>query len=136
MTSLVYNRNLSSDLVWSSNTNRYGLVHGPVGDNLYAYTDPNPSGEKLYAWTVDPEDIKNFSEEFPFVYLKDGHSLTLPYNTIYTKTPVVDTSTSVYYLVDNTELAITNIHFSFTDPFDSDGIVSADASTITIEFSR
>lgn len=90
----------------------------------------------LYAWTIDPEDIKNFFVEFPFLYMKDGQYFTLPDNTIYTKTPIVDTSTNVYYLVDNTELAITNIHFSLTDPYDSDGIVSADASTITIEFSR
>ena len=46
-----YYRNLSSDLVWNSNTNQYGLAHGPVGDNLYAYTDPNATGTtSLYAW--------------------------------------------------------------------------------------
>jgi hypothetical protein len=82
----------------------------------------------------DPEDIKNFISEFPFSYIKDGQSFTLPDNTIYTKTPVVDTSTNVYYLVDNTELAITNIRFSFTDWFDSNGIISADANGITIDF--
>ena len=108
------------------------ILHKP--EHLYAYTDPNVSGETLYAWTIDPEDIKNFISEFPFSYIKDGQSFTLPDNTIYTKTPVVDTSTNVYYLVDNTELAITNIHFSFTDWFDSNGIISADANGITIDF--
>lgn len=104
---------------------------------LYAWTDSSAStGENLYAWTVDPEDIKNFSDEFPFVYIKDGHTFTIPDNTIYTKTPIVDTSTNVYYLADDTELAITNIHFAFDDPYDSTGIVSADASTITINFER
>ena len=47
-----YYRNSSSDLVWNSNTNQYGLAHGPAGDNLYAYTDPNASGETLYGWTI------------------------------------------------------------------------------------
>lgn len=112
-------------------------INVPKPSNLYAYTDPNVSGETLYAWTIDPEDIESlFSSRFPFSYIKDGQSFTLPDNTIYTKTPVVDTSTNVYYLVDDTELAITNIHFAYDDPYDSDGIVSADASTITIEFSR
>jgi hypothetical protein len=104
---------------------------------LYAWTDPNPTiGENLYAWTVDPEDIKYFSDEFPFVYIKDRQTFTIPDNTIYTKTPIVDTSTNVYYLADDTELAITNIHFAFDDPYDSTSIVSADASTITINFER
>ena len=103
---------------------------------LYGYTDPNASGETLYAWTIDPEDIKNFSDEFPFSYIKDGQGFTIPDNTIYTKTPTVDTSTNVYYLVDGTELAITNIHFAFDDPYDSTGIVSADANSITINFER
>ena len=103
-------------------------------ERLYAYTDPNPSGETLYAWTIDPEDIENFSGEFPFSYIKDGQSFTLPDNTIYTKTPIVDTSTNVYYLVDGTELAITNIHFSFDDPYDSTGISSANASKIVVNF--
>lgn len=105
-------------------------------ERLYGWTDPNVIGETLYAWTIDPEDIENFSSEFPFDYIKDGQSFTIPDNTIYTKTPIIDTSTNVYYLVDGTELAITNIHFSFDDPYDSTGIASADTSCITINFER
>lgn len=50
-------------------------------EHLYAYTNQNPSGETLYAWTIE-----------------EG-STVIPSScaTIYTKTPVLDISNGVFY---------------------------------------
>ena len=50
-------------------------------ERLYAYTNQNPSGETLYAWTIE-----------------EG-STVIPSScaTIYTKTPVLDISNGVFY---------------------------------------
>lgn len=72
------------------------ILHKP--EYLYAYTDPNPSGETLYAWTTTDEDSTPI--------------------TIYTKTSTPDTS-SVFYNGDGTELPIYSIlyrnEFSFSE---------------------
>ncbi len=56
------------------------ILHKP--EHLYAYTDPNVSGETLYAWYCD----------------FDGPSSSTIENrrTIYTKTPNPTTSTPIY----------------------------------------
>lgn len=50
-------------------------------ERLYAYTNQNPSGEILYAWTIEEGSTVN----------------PISCTTIYTKTPVLDLNSGVFY---------------------------------------
>ncbi len=95
---------------------------------LYAYTDPNATGETLYAWqspyNPDLGDTLYYMDS-------NNNAVYIPYNTIYTKTNVIDTSTSVYYLSDGTELPLYNLNEAL---YSADYIKSADANQISIHF--
>lgn len=68
-----------------------GLVMIPaLPENLYAYTDPNPSGETLYAWTTNTSDIT--------------------VSTVYT-TDAIPTNTSIFYDENGNVLDITTIRY-------------------------
>lgn len=67
------------------------ILHKP--EYLYAYTDPNISGETLYAWDVSSSN----SDATP--------------STIYTKTETIDASTK-YFNADGSQLDITTITFN------------------------
>lgn len=67
-------------------------------EHLYAYTNQNPSGETLYAWTVLDTDTIN----------------PATYKTIYTTTPTIETGMQItmdnaYVLVDG---ALVNVSLS------------------------
>lgn len=63
------------------------ILHKP--EYLYAYTDPNPSGETLYAWTTTTENVN------------------IP--TIYT-TDLIPTNSSIFYDENGNTIDITNIN--------------------------
>jgi len=101
------------------------VTHTYVGDHLYGWTDP---GETLYAWQSDynPE----LGDTLYYIDANDN-MVYIPYNTIYTKTSTIDTSTSVYYLSDGTELSLYNL---FEGAYSAEYIESADANQISISF--
>lgn len=96
-------------------------------EHLYAYTDPNPSGETLYAWTAPGAGLFYFNDNNERVSITD--------NTIYTKTSTIDTSTNVFYLEDGSEISLYAI---WTDVSSSIGngssIVSADNNQFIARF--
>lgn len=68
------------------------IIHVQKPEYLYAYTDPNVTGETLYAWDVS-----------------STNSGATP-STIYTKTETIDASTE-YFNADGSQLDITTITY-------------------------
>lgn len=94
----------------------------------YLYAWANSNGETLYAWqshyNPDLGDTLYYMDS-------NNNAVYIPYNTIYTKTSVIDTSTSVYYLSDGTELPLHNLYEA---TYNADHIESADTNQISIRF--
>ena len=88
---LTFIRNSDGDQIWDDASGAYVKYVAPVvkPEHLYAYTNQNPSGETLYAWTVLDTDTIN----------------PATYKTIYTSTPTIETGMqttmdNAYVLVD------------------------------------